>query len=79
MLSAIEDKLKPMIANVIHDLKLEIDKIITTRYTYVAVEKERVIWSVWGLAFVTTLRDSCSYQAEKFKHCNYFRPLAVPH
>jgi hypothetical protein len=68
-----------MTAYVIHDLKLEINKIGTTRYVYVAVEQERVIWSVWGLAFVTTLRGSCSYQAGKFKHCNYFRPLAAPY
>jgi hypothetical protein len=68
-----------MTANVIHDLKLEINKIITALYVYVAVERERVMWCVWGLAFVTTLRGSCSYQAGKFKHCNYFRPLAAPY
>jgi len=68
-----------MRANVIHDLKIQINKIIRTCYIYVAIEQERVIWSVWGLVFVTTLRDSCSYPAGKFKHCNYFRQLAAPY
>jgi hypothetical protein len=68
-----------MTATLIHDLKLEINKIITVRNVYVAAEQERVVCAVWGLAFVFTLRDSCSYQAGEFKHCNYFRPLAAPH